>query len=77
MVSDGVNRTLKKTIYDKYAKKGRRNRSQDVSEFYFKKAYGYSVSKQKKEHAREEDKVFVNADKTMRRLWKEYEEFTV
>ena len=45
MVSDGVNRTLKKTIYDKYAKKGRRNRSQDVSEFYFKKAYGYSVSK--------------------------------
>ena len=43
MVSEGVNRTQKQTVYEKYAKKGHRNRRQDASEFYFKRAYGYSV----------------------------------
>ena len=78
MVSEGVNKTQKKTVYEKYGKKGRRNRRQDVSEFYFKRAYGYSVQKEKKTHAREEDKgALVDADATMKRLQDEYDEFIV
>ena len=75
MVSEGQKRTQGKTVYDKYAKK-RRNRRQDISEYFFKRAYGYSVNKQKQSRDVNEDKgALVDADRTIKQLQDEYDEF--